>query len=233
MSVTVVITNYLRPVNVGRLIDALCKQTVTPTLFVWDNSPTEVFQDDRVDWIIHSSKNACCAPRWWMASHAVTDFVIVHDDDLLPAHSKVLACTLEAAAKAAPFVIGAAGVILKNGSGYWESQHVGLRAKAIQVDTRVDVVKGSYFCCPVQRLAELGYMELDAEDDIAVSARLGNGLEHPHLVVAELRTSFELLEEGDHARKDRGNHRTAREAARRRFFNGPLHERSISKCVES
>jgi hypothetical protein len=219
MSVTIVITNYLRPTNVERLIDALGRQTVAPTIFIWDNSPTKDFHDPRADWIIHSSKNARCTPRWWMASHAETDFVLIHDDDLMPSHSKVLARTLDAATRAAPFAVGAAGVILKRSCGYWESRHVGLRAKVIRHDARVDIVKGSYFCCPAARLASIGHMELDAEDDIAVSAKLGEGVRHPHLVLAELRSSFELLREGEGARKDRCNHRAAREAARRRFFS--------------
>lgn len=218
MSVTIVITNYVRPTNVERIIDALCKQTVVPTIFVWDNSPTRDFHHPQIDWIIRSSKNARCAPRWWMASHAETDFVLVHDDDLMPAHSEVLAWTLDAAAKAAPFAVGAAGVILKPSRGYWESRHVGLRAKRIRHNTCVDIIKGSYFCCPSSRLTKIGHMELDAEDDIAVSAKLGKGRDHPHLVIARLRTSFELLLEGADARKNRGNHREAREAARRRFF---------------
>lgn len=219
MSVTIVITNYLRPDNVVRLIDALCNQTVAPTIFVWDNSPTGEFDDPRVDWMIRSSRNARCTPRWWMASHAQTDFVLVHDDDLMPAHSQVLARTLDAAMKVAPFAVGATGVILQNNHGYWESKHVGLRAKKIRQDKRVDIVKGCYFCCPPARLADIGYLELDAEDDIAVSAKLCDGHKHPHLVVAELRNSFELLREGNGARKARPDHRAAREGARKKFFS--------------
>lgn len=219
MSVTVVITNYLRPTNVERLIDALRRQTVKPTIFVWDNSPTMDFQVAQVDWIIRSSKNTRCTPRWWMASHAETDFVLIHDDDLMPSHPKVLAWTLDAATKAAPFAVGAAGVILKHNAGYWESRHVGLRAKRIRHDLRVDIVKGCYFCSPSARLKKIGYMELDAEDDIAVSAKLGKGFKQPHLVLANLRSSFELLREGEGSRKYRCSHRAARQAARARFFS--------------
>lgn len=219
MSVTIVITNYLRPTNVERIIDAFSTQTMVPTIFVWDNSPTKDFHDPRVDWIIRSSKNARCTPRWWMASHAETDFVLIHDDDLMPSHPKVLAWTLDAASRAAPFAVGAAGVILTSNTGYWESRHVGLRAKRIRHDTHVDIVKGSYFCGPSAGLTKIGYLELDAEDDIAVSARLGNGFKQPHLVIAKLRTSFELLLEGEGSRKHRCSHRAARQAARDRFFS--------------
>lgn len=220
MSITVVITNYARPTNVRRLIDVLYRQTIKPTIFVWNNSLSEDFGNARVDWVVRSSRNARCSPRWWMASHADTDFVIIHDDDLLPSHPKVIAWTLDAATKTLPFAVGVAGVITSSHLGYWQSRHVGLRATRVERDARVDIVKGCYFCCPTSQLAEVGYLELDAEDDIAVSAKLGRGLEQPHLVLAEIQKHFELLPEGEYARKNRANHRAARDAARWRYFEG-------------
>jgi len=218
MSLTVVVTNYLRPANVTRLIDAIRTQTVEATIFVWDNSPAQDFDDPRVDWLIRSSKNARCTARWWMASHASTDFVLVHDDDLVPSDPKVLAWTLDAAMHNAPFALGASGVVLKRNLGYWQSRHVGVRAGPIRRDMRVDIVKGFYFCCPKVQVARVGYLDLDGEDDIAVSATLGGGLARRHLVLARLQSSFALLQE-EGARKHRRGHRTAREIARRRFFS--------------
>ncbi len=218
MAVTVVVTNYLRPENLHGLIETLSRQTVEAQIFVWDNSPTQDFYDPRVDWMIRSSKNARCAPRWWMASHAETEFVLIHDADLMPSHPKVLAWTLDAAVRAAPFAIGAAGVILKPNAGYWQSRHVGIRADRIRRDTRVDIVKGCYFCSPTVQLTKIGYLDFDGEDDIAVSAKLGRRVERPHTVTARLLTSLALLQEGEGARKHRRNHRAAREAARRRYF---------------
>jgi Glycosyl transferase family 2 len=217
MSLTIVVTNYLRPANVKRLIDAIRAQTVEATIYVWDNSPAQDFDDPRVDWLIRSSKNARCTARWWMASHAATEFVLVHDDDLVPSHPKVLAWTLDAAARNAPFALGASGVILKRNAGYWQSRHVGIRAHSIRHDMRVDIVKGFYFCTPLIQLTKIGYLDLDGEDDIAVSAKLGGGAARPHLVVAKLRSSFDLLQE-EGARKLRRTHRAARETARRQFF---------------
>lgn len=218
MSVTVVIANYMRPKNVRRLIQTLSEQTVKPTIFVWDNSPEQNFNDPRISWLIRSSRNAQCSPRWWMASHAATEFVLIHDDDLLPSHPRILARTLDAAAETAPFAVGASGVIMRSHLGYWQSRHVGLRATYLDEDARVDIVKGSYFCCATIQLAGVGYLELDAEDDIAVSARLGRGIEQPHMVLAELQSNFDLLLEGEYSRKKRANHRTARDGARWRYF---------------
>ena len=218
MSLTVVLANYSRPENVRRLIQALRQQTLKPTLFVWDNSPEQDCDDACIDWLIRSSRNAKCSPRWWMASHADTDFVLIHDDDLLPSHPKVLAGTLEAAAKTAPFAVGAAGVILEGGSGYWLSRHVGVRADYVDDDARVDIVKGCYFCCPTVQLEKVDYLELDAEDDIAVSAKLGNGISQPHTVLADLQNDLQLLPEGEYSRKTRKSHRAARQAACWKYF---------------
>jgi hypothetical protein len=218
MSLTVVLANYMRSQNVRRLIQALSQQTVKPTLFVWDNSSDHDCDDPRIDWLIRSSQNAKCSPRWWMASHANTDFVLIHDDDLLPSHPMALGRTLDAAVKIAPFAVGAAGVIVDSASGYWLSRHVGVRATYVDQDTQVDIVKGCYFCCPTIRLRELGYLELDSEDDIIASAKLGNNQSRPHLVLADLQNNLQLLPEGEFSRKTRPCHRTAREAARRKYF---------------
>jgi hypothetical protein len=220
MSVTVVVTHYLRSANVALLLETLRRQTVKPVLFVWDNSPGQDFDDPGVDWVIRSSRNAQCAPRWWMASHASTDLVLIHDDDLMPAHSRVLATTVDAAARAAPFAIGSSGVILDHHLGYWHSRHVGFRADRMQRDLRVDIVKGCFFCCPTQQLSGLSHLELDTEDDIAVSARLGRGLRQPHIVAARLQTDLVQLPEGEAARKCRAGHRAARDIACWRFFGG-------------
>jgi hypothetical protein len=218
MSLTVVVTNYRRPENVAAVIAALSTQTVKPTIFVWDNSPAQDFDHPGVDWIIRSSRNARCSARWWMASHASTDFVLVHDDDLAAGNPRVLALTLDAAQNTAPFAVGAAGVALGAGKGYWRSQHVGVRARAVRRDTGVDIVKGCFFCSTSRELSRLGHLELDAEDDIAVSAMLARGRSRPHVVAAKLRDALVLLPDVEGARKRRRGHRAARELACRKFF---------------
>ena len=218
MSLTVVVTNYLRSANVTRLIDAIRAQTLQAAIFVWDNSPAQDFDDARVDWLIRSSRNARCTARWWMASHAETDFVLIHDDDLMPTHPKVFAWTVEAAAHNAPFAVGASGVVVSRDLGYWRSSHVGVRAASIRRDVNVDIVKGFYFCSAAAQLTQVGYLDLDGEDDIAVSAKLAAGKARPHLVLARLKSNFALLSEAG-ARSHRDSHRTARELALQRFFS--------------
>jgi hypothetical protein len=218
MSLTVVVTNYLRAANVTRLIDAIRAQTLQATIFVWDNSPAQDFDDPRADWLIRSSRNARCAARWWMASHAETDFVLVHDDDLMPSNPSVFAWTVDAAAQHAPFAVGGSGVVLNRSLGYWQSRHVGVRSAPIRRNEQVDIVKGLYFCCAAAELRRVGHLDLDGEDDIAVSATLARGQSRPHLVLARLRSNLALLSE-EGARSHRDGHRTARESAVQRFFS--------------
>jgi len=54
MDLTVVLTNYMRPANMARILDALAKQIVPHQVFVWDNSPETRFQlDARIGLFVH------------------------------------------------------------------------------------------------------------------------------------------------------------------------------------
>ena len=217
MSLTVVVTNYRRPENVAAVIAALITQTVKPAIFVWDNSPAQDFDHPGVDWIIRSSRNARCSARWWMASHASTDFVLVHDDDLAAGNPHVLALTLDAAQNTAPFAVGAAGVALGAGKGYWRSQHVGVRAPAAPRDTGVDIVKGC-FLQSIARTVSPGALGARRRGRHRGLRDAGAGRSRPHVVAAKLRDALVLLPDVEGARKRRLGHRAARESACRKFF---------------
>src|SRR5918912_2491772 len=214
MSVTVVITNYCRQDNLPLIIDALWRQTLRPTVFVGDNSSAQDFRDGRVAWMIRSSTNARCAPRWWMASHAVTDFIIIHDDDLAPRDEFVVADAVDAAGVRAPFLVGASGVVLREHEPYSDCLHVGLESRSIDSDTPVDIVKGRFTCGPTNVIAEMGHIDLDAEDDIIVSAVLGRGLVAPHVVPLSLSSRFSELPRGSFERERRPDHMLRREKTR-------------------
>ena len=217
MSLTVIVTNYLRAANVTRLIDAIRAQTLQATIFVWDNSPAQDFDDPRVDWLIRSSRNARCAARWWMASHAETDFVLIHDDDLMPSNPNVFAWTVDAAARSAPFAVGASGVVLDRDLGYWQSRHVGVRAASIRRDVQVDIVKGLYSAVrrPSLRRSDTSIWMGKT------TLRCRRGLEPARCVLISCwpgsDSNVALLPEGG-ARSHRDGHRAARELALQRFF---------------
>jgi hypothetical protein len=218
MSVTVISCNYVRAENLNQLIDVLSRQTLKPQIFVWDNSPTQDFNNSSVDWLIHSSNNAKCAPRWWMAAHATTEFVIIHDDDLIPKDKAVIARTVDAAIACNQFAVGAAGVLLERGKPYEECKHYGLQSRPVQQDTNVDIIKGRYFCSSTELIRELGHMELDAEDDIIASAILAKGVRAAHTIPISLMDSFIELPRGSYEREKRTDHRALRERTRLRYF---------------
>lgn len=207
------LTNYLRPANMPILLAALESQTVDHRLFVWDNSPDQAFECARADWVIHSSRNAKCGARWWLAAHADTPWVLLMDDDLAPADDHVLADTLTELAEHQPTAVGAAGVVLDPAKSYFECRHVGLGCRRINATTRVDILKGRYFAVTTQRLEQLHHMPLDCEDDIIASAALGGGI-----VPARLEHRFRELATGFEARFHRPEHSRAREDARRRWL---------------
>jgi hypothetical protein len=212
MELTVVLTNYLRPANMAVILDALASQTLPHQVFVWDNSPEQSFAG-QADWVVRSSRNAMCSARWWLAAHAETPWVLVMDDDLAPADQRVLADLLEKLAEHAPTPVGAAGVILDPSIAYSECPRVGLECSRISIDTQVDILKGRFFSAPTQRLESLGFLPLDAEDDIAASAHLQGGV-----VVPWLQDRLRELPTAGEARWRRPKHKQTREDARRQWF---------------
>lgn len=222
MSVTVVLTNYLRSANMKPIIDTLLAQRSVPRLFVWDNSPGGTFQDDRADWVIRSSQNAHCTGRWWLAAQADTPWVVVMDDDLVPRDDRVLCDTLACLAKAFPKAIGPSGVILDPDKDYLQCQHVKMNAPPDGCDTPVDIVKGRYFAVARDAVRRLPYLPLDSEDDIIVSACVGGGV-----VPQLLKGRFRDLPTGEESRRLRERHSATREVTRRQWFPGSEGARAV------
>ena len=80
--VTVLLMNYKRRENLNKIILALKSQTIPCEIFVWNNAP-EPFVHADVDWVLNSSDNVRCWPRWLMGTFAKNDYIMSHDDDLL------------------------------------------------------------------------------------------------------------------------------------------------------
>jgi len=191
----------------------MASQSLPHHLFVWDNSPDQVFKDPRADWIVHSSRNAKCCARWWMAAHAETPWILVMDDDLVPSDPDVLSDLITSLTRYSSVPVGATGVILEPSAPYWQCRHVGLECERIDVDTKVDILKGRFFAVPTDKLKYVGYLPLDCEDDIAVSSLVGGGM-----ILPWLQDRLQELPTGDESRWRRSRHAELRETARRNFF---------------
>lgn len=199
-SITVVLTNYLRPHNVERILEALSGQSLSHRLFVFDNSPSGTYRW-KADWLLRSTPSLPPAARWWMASQAETEFVVCLDDDLTFADEDVLATTVDALREWESSAIGATGVRLVPGQSYCHGQHYGLATRPITEDTQVDIIKGRYFATPTVHLRGLPFLPLECEDDIIVSAAM-----ETKVVSQDLQGRFVELPTGNESRWKRGEH---------------------------
>lgn len=220
MELTVVLTGWKRPENIEAIVRAFDAQSIRHKWVYWDNAGRQLVSSPlhpEREWYCSSTKNLARVPRWFVAAHADTPYVVIVDDDLLPADPEVLADTLESLQAHDGAPVGAWGVILDPGKRYHECRHIGSSItkkydNPITEDTPVDILKARFFAVAVDRLANLP-MKLDFEDDIAVSSLLGGGT-----VLAKLQGRFTELPTGKESVSCRAGHMQKREAARRRWF---------------
>src|SRR6185312_9640143 len=141
--ITVILLNWARPKNIPIIIDCLKRQTARPTIFLWDNANSRELMHSPIDWVVKSSKNVACPPRWFMPTMANTDYCLVHDDDLCLLNHNTLAQLVDFMDRQEPrTAAGAFGVKLVRGKSYIECEHVASGSR----DVRVDIVKGRLMC---------------------------------------------------------------------------------------
>jgi len=216
-AVTVCLLNWRRPQNLPKVLDSIERQTVKPVIFLWNNG--EPFDDPRIRWQVHSSRNMGCWPRWFMASRATTEFVCSLDDDLALRDPYVLE---DAAAFLAQCddhtIIGPEGVRLVFSKPYRDCEHVVCPSQ----DTAVSIVKGRMMLfrrkALDRALLSTDYDVARDADDIALSAMLATGRTGQHIVPALFRGRLEDLDQRGVGLNQRPGHHARREAARRKYF---------------
>lgn len=152
---TMCLCNWARPEQTHVIIDELCRQSCRPAVWVWNNNPDIVFQDDRADLVINCSENMHVrhVPALWQMAR--TPFVGRMDDDLHFADDEVLgeALSVLATLRHSSQMLGAFGVRIYEGGDYENGHHILVpkghgqhlpngRPKAAQCDLPVDVLKG-------------------------------------------------------------------------------------------
>lgn len=213
--ITVVLTNYKRLLNLRHIHRRLQQQSVPPKLFLWDNNPSHV--SGRLAWDVHakSRENLFCTPRWHLAKMALTPYVVVMDDDLMPVDREVIgdsARFLETHPDVA--AIGMTGVVLKPERTYARCKHI-VRGNCPRVDLDVDIIKGRFMAFRTEHLARFAPASTDCED-MEASAFLSN---FGRLVIpASFPRRFQNLPVGLHSLAARAEHHDRREEARRRLF---------------
>jgi|TARA_B110000879_G_scaffold79900_1_gene111073 hypothetical protein len=211
--VTVLLMNYKRRENLNKIILALKSQTIPCEIFVWNNAP-EPFVHADVDWVLNSSDNVRCWPRWLMGTFAKNDYIMSHDDDLLITQHDALECLIKEYKQFGKegMALGPFGVILGKDNLYFPKtlldkglqklgasgipQHLSHPLKS----TKVDLIKGRMVFFKKSDLHKIplfpmGPNDLAAGDDIVISAHLANGALGHHLVTNRLNGKIQDIED--------------------------------------
>jgi hypothetical protein len=217
--VTVVLTNWRRPDNVRRILDALDGQTLRPRIVLWNNG--DAFDDPRVDWLVTSSENAACWPRWFLAGLTRSPFTGVMDDDLVPADGRVFENLLGFLERLAPkTVAGNTGIRLDPAKDYRAGLHMTSQPGG---DLPTDMVKGRFAFLRTEDLRHVSFKPAPGRDvlvcdDIVVCGTLSGGQPGKHVLPSVLAGRFAELPDHD-ALCRMPDHFLHRETARRAYFS--------------
>jgi hypothetical protein len=231
---TVILTMFGRSANWPAIRTGIKRQSAACEIWVWDNRGGPKLRGADAQFI--SPRNLVCWPRWFLATQAPTDVVIIADDDLFFSARDVVSSICDSLAGLPQgALVGAEGVALRRGHSYWPRHRDVVRrpedARAIVSsvhvhdvleDMPVDIVKGR---CIGARRVDLGRLPMtlphaDVCDDIAVSGFLSERQPKSHLVPATL--CGKLTDFGDSdgpmSLQSRPGMHDQREAARRHYF---------------
>ena len=185
-------------------------------IFLWDNSgASEVWE---ADWLVRSSRNAGCWPRWYLASQATTPLVATLDDDLLPADEHFFRDLTSAWQQepAAGRIIGPYGVVLEPGKSY---RRCSGRSTGGNSCIPADIIKGRVMLLAREDLRSvLPIAPANVlHDDIAVSGLMAAGRTGHHRWARHFRHRLTELPDR-HAMSSRPEHFAEREEMRRLYF---------------
>jgi hypothetical protein len=181
--ITVCLLSWKRPKNIPILLDTIKAQKVESRVFLWDNGEEPV-EDDRIDWIVRSSVNMLCWPRWFMACQADTEYVCTLDDDLCFKDHGVLGDGIEALETLDDHkIVGPFGRILSPAGLYSGGSNVWGSEEDRETNWPVDVIKGRHMVVKTRILRNRLPMAIPPppEDDIAVCGILAEGRRHQHV----------------------------------------------------
>ena len=196
-------------------------QGIRPVINLWSNS--EPIQSTSIAWGVTSTFNAITWPRWFMASMARTKYVCIIDDDLILRDGAVLGDAISRLALQPPgTVVGASGIILRDGKPYRDSEQLNVKDRATTADRWCDLVKGEFMLMRTEELracnwtASIGWTK---EDDIAVCAAMSRGNRLAHVCLSSMTNRFTALD-APHALWRQPGHFERRTEACERLFRG-------------
>lgn len=220
-TITVCLTNWARPDNLKKIIDLISSQKIKTSIFLWNNGND--FYHPNIDWVIHSSVNKICGPRWYMASNADTEYVCILDDDLFFTDDEILSDIVKIAENMSDStILGPTGVKLVKDKGYAESEHLYSFKVETSINISCDIIKGSMMFLRTKSLKEkikLNIFEYYRDEDIVVSAMLADGNLNRHLCLTSFGRRFYSLGNDEHALWRKEGHMEARNDTCKKFFN--------------
>lgn len=224
---TVCMVTYRRTAQLAQILAALRRQQPQVRIWLWNNNPEPLRQDLAAvpDWLVNSSQNRLCPPRWWLAAQATTRCVLILDDDLLPATDTAVAKLVFHCQSGR--LVGPFGATLR---GRYRD-----RIDRTSKDTPqlVDVIKGrcmagltdtireGYLWSGVHKAcvrSEADYDDVCIAEDIAVSAAVSEANYGRHLVPAGIAADWRDLPEGPESLSRRADHIARRERVAARWF---------------
>jgi len=226
-TLTMAVLNWNRPKQIDFVLSTLEQQTLKPVIFVWNNGQPRLFPT--ADWVVQSNQNIACVASWMMLTRAETDYIGTIGDDVLVCDTQVLEHAVDFLSRQddPDMIVGAAGVRLKAGKTYGDSDHIHCCSNfgfvKGEMAAPVDVVKGWFsimrrdVLAKVPRMIDRGFIE----DDIFVSGHAARGEKGKHRVLGMLRGRCkDLFDTSDVALCSRKDHLLRRELARRKYCFG-------------
>jgi len=229
--ITVCLLSWKRPGNFPRILESIASQSVDAKIFLWDNGETPI-EDPRIDWLVRSSVNMACWPRWFMAVHADTDFVCTLDDDLCFADPHVLRDGINAIeGLEADQLVGPCARNLGDGLSYSGGSNVLGSRKGGKADRLVDVIKGRHIVAKTATLRDRLplWFPPPPEDDIVVCGLVAKGRRRRHVRPDRYRYRLQRFEElpAPFALWESPDHLTRRDEAAKEYFTDPAQPSSF------
>jgi len=217
---------FRRTTQLAQILTALRRQQPPVRIWLWNNNPEPLRPDLAAvpDWLVNSSQNRLCPPRWWLAGQATTRYVLIPDDDLLPA-TKTAVTSLVAHCEPGRLV-GPFGATLRG--RYRDRIDVGSK----DTPQLVDVIKGRCMAGLTNtirevlpwsgvlqaRIRSLADYDDGCEDDLSMCGAVSEGHFGRHLIPAGIASDWRDLPEGSESLSRRADHIARRERVAERWF---------------
>jgi GT2 family glycosyltransferase len=243
--ITIVLLNYERPQNIPIILDAISKQTIRATVFLWNNGSEDV-NSPLIDRYERSDSNVGCMARWKMAKTSDTPYVMSMDDDICFLREDALERVVQSLDNQDDpnRIIGLIGASFganpdynvrtefmarygdtnretrNDGNTYQvngDGSIVNVIRNCVDRDEAVDVVKGRVMAFKRELINNIELPQ-EREDDIFLSATLASKARKFHRIPALLHDCFYELPEYGKGNWHKEGHITSRNRALRQYF---------------